>query len=352
VKPRNLLADNLVLKGMSVLLATGAWFLAQGDQIYRATIEAPVDYLMPEASSEAGTFDLILMNDVPPPKSVRLQVSGSRGAVNRLSDLASEVEVRYVVDLREAEPGRAVHSFLRPPSGVPRDVAVDTVSPAEVEIEFDRVTSVKIPVRVQTRGRLPTGFVETSRQSSPANVTLTGSRRDLMSLDFIQTLPIDLDDVRGDFDEAADLDLGQLQLLPTSPRSVQARLRVSEAHAEREFPGIAIQVAEQFGDLNVTPSTAVLRLHGPVPVLESLGSERVAVHLDGDAAQLIFPDEGPVLVGYSPSAVIAGARPAVRISIDHPRANEIELRGVEPLSFRVSRKEAAAGPSAPGAAGE
>ncbi len=347
MRARNLLADNLVLKGMSVLLATGAWFLAQGEQIYRATIEAPVDYLMPEAEGETGILDLILMNDIPPPKSVRLQVSGSRGAVNRLSDLASEVEVRYVVDLREAEPGRAVHSFLRPPSGVPRDVAVDTVSPAEVEIEFDQVTSVKIPVRVQTRGRLPTGFVETSRQSSPANVTLTGSRRDLMDVEFIQTLPIDLDDVRGDFDEAADLDLGHLQLLPESPRSVQARLRVSEAHAEREFPGITIQVAEKFGDLSVTPSMAVLRLHGPVPVLESLGSDRVSVRLDGDVGQLVFPTEGPVLVGYSPSAVIAGARPAVRITIDHPRANEVELRGVEPLSFRVFRVESASIPSPP-----
>ena len=98
------------------LLAVGAWFVAQGEQIYPTTIDAPVDYLWSEP--DPGGRRLILMNDKAPPNPVRLQVSGTRAAVNRLRERTRENEVRYVVDLREAQPGPAIHSFLRPPGGV------------------------------------------------------------------------------------------------------------------------------------------------------------------------------------------------------------------------------------------
>jgi len=326
---RAALTDNLALKATSVLLAMGAWFLAQGEQIYHATIEAPVDYLWPEPADR-----LVLMNDDAPPDPVRLRVSGSRIAVNRLVQKAREVEIRYVVDLREAEAGRTVHSFLRPPGGVTDEVQVDTVSPAETELVFDETATVTVPVLLRTRGTLPTGFVEVSRGVLPASATLTGSKRDLQSLEFVQTVPLRLDNLKAPFEGTVSLDLGQLHVLADAPRSVQVTFAVEEAQAEQEFSALSLETSEAWDGYDVTPTSCLVRLKGPVPVLEDLRRGGRAVRLGGTPDQLVFPPESAAVVIWSPSAD-DGAPPAVRVVIDHPRAAEVELVSVRPEIFKV-----------------
>ncbi len=327
---RGALTNNLVLKATSLLLAIGAFFVAQGEQTFHATIEAPVDYLWPEP--EEGRR-LILMNDKAPPNPVRLQVSGSRAAVSRLR----EKEVRYVVDLRQAEPGPTVHSFLRPPGGVTAEVQVDTVSPAEVELRFDVVGSETVPVLLRTVGRLPTGFVETKRELTPSEIVLVGSRTELARVEFVETVPLRLDALTDGFEGSLALDLAALHLLPESPRGVAVSFGVKEAMAEREFAEIPISLSSELEGMEIAPSACVLGLYGPVPVLEELARSGLAIEASGDPAALYFPDEGPATISYSAGPAAEGAPPAVRVRIDHPRASEVELRSVEPLGFRLTR---------------
>ncbi len=328
---RALLTDNLAYKAISLILALGAWFLAQDEQIFHATLEAPVDYLHPEGR------DLILMNDGPLPNPVRLRVSGSRTSVSRLVEKAREVEIRYVVDLRDAEPGRAVHSFLRPPGGVTDEVQVDTVSPAEVDLVYDTISTVTLPVLLRSRGKLPPGFVETGRSVLPSEVTLSGSRTDLRDLEFVQTVPLRLDDLKENFSGSMSLDLTALHLVPNSPRGVQVDFEVEEASAEHEFAGIQVALGEGWAGYDVAPASCVVRLVGPVPVLAELRRRGLTVVLDGDVTALVFPALGDARVAYSPGS--GGELPAVRVLMDHPRADEIELRSVEPLTFTVTRPQ-------------
>ena len=329
--------NNMVLKATSLLLAIGAWFVAQGEQIYPATIDAPVDYLWPEPGPDGRR--LILMNDKAPPNPVRLQVSGSRAAVNRLRERTRENEVRYVVDLRAAQPGPTVHSFLRPPGGVTAEVQLDTVSPAEVELVFDLVGSESLPVLLRTVGRLPTGFVETKREVSPSEITLIGSKTELARVELVETLPLRLDSLEDGFEGSLGLDLAALHLLPESPRGVFVGFGVKEATAEREFPGIPITLGAGLAGMDIAPSSCVLRLEGPVPVLEDLAASGLGIEADGDPTALFFPEEGPASISYSAEPGGEGAGVAVRVRIDHPRAAEIQLRSVEPLGFRVTRIE-------------
>ena len=327
--------NNMVLKATSLLLAVGAWFVAQGEQTFHATIDAPVDYLWSEPDDDGRR--LILMNDKPPPNPVRLQVSGSRAAVSRLRERTRENEVRYVVDLREAQPGPTIHSFLRPPGGVTAEVQLDTVSPAEVELVFDVVGAETVPVLLRTLGRLPKGFVETKREVSPSEITLEGSRTELARVEFIETVPLRLDALTDGFEGSLGLDLASLHLLPESPRGVFVSFGVKEATAEREFPGIPISLGSGLAGMDIAPSSCVLRLAGPVPVLEDLAESGLGIQADGDPAALFFPEEGPATISYSAGPAGEAAAPAVRVRIDHARAAEIELRSVEPLGFRLTR---------------
>jgi hypothetical protein len=326
---RALLTDHLAYKAISLVLALGAWFLAQDEQILHATIEAPVDYLHPEGES------LILMNDGPLPNPVILRVSGSRTAVSRLVEKAREVEIRYVVDMRDAEPGRAVHSFLRPPGGLTDAVQVDTISPAEVGLVYDSVVTVTLPVLLRTRGKLPPGFVETRRSVLPLEVTLTGSMTDLKDLEFVQTVPLRLDDLKENFSGTVSLDLAALHLVTNSARGIQVNFDVEEARSEHEFAGIQVALGEEWAGYDIAPASCVVRLVGPVPVLDELRRRGLTVRLDGNVNALVFPENGDARVAYSPGN--SGELPAVRVLMDHPRAREIELRSVEPLTFIVTR---------------
>ena len=89
--------------------------------------------------------------------------------------------------------------------------------------------------------------------------------------------------------------------------------------------------------MDIAPSNCVVRLEGPVPVLEDLSRSGLAIEADGDPAALFFPEEGPATISYSAGPVAEGGPPAVRVRIDHVRADEIELRSVEPLGFRLTR---------------
>lgn len=340
---RAALTDNLVLKATSVLLAVGAWFLAQGARTLHQTIEAPVEYLMPEPDQDGRR--LILMNDDPLPDPVRLQVSGSRAAVGRLVEQTRKKEITYVVDLREVEPGRTVHSFLRPPGGVGAEVQIDTVSPAEVEMVFDPVVSETVPVQLRTSGHLPTGFVEKGLEILPTEVKLVGSRSDLAGIEVVETMPLRLDRLTRDHDGTVALDVARLHLLPESPAQVRVRVSVEEASATREYAGIAVIPGAGLEGLEVVPSTCVITLEGPVPVLEALAGEGLRARADGDPGLLAFPDMGPALIRYTAEPLDAGAAPAVRVTIDHSRAAEVQLRSVDPLTFKVGRPGAMGTPA-------
>ena len=45
---RALVGENLAMKVLSVVLAFGAWLVAQGEQVHQVTVEVPVQYKEPE----------------------------------------------------------------------------------------------------------------------------------------------------------------------------------------------------------------------------------------------------------------------------------------------------------------
>jgi hypothetical protein len=322
------LRENAGLRLLSIVLAVVFWFVAQGEQTHQATVLAPVEYLLPE--------DLVLLNDVPPPEQVVIRASGSRAALRSLQEQLRETPARYVVNVEDAEPGRTVHSFRKLPQGVGQDVTVDTISPAEVELAFDEIGNRTLPVLMRTRGKLPAGFVEASRSLDPPEVTLIGAASELADLEFVQTLPIALGSRETSFQGELGLDVGDLHLTVDSPRVVSATLEVAEAVAERELGVVPLTVALPY--LRAEPQACLVRLSGPVPILDALREGALQAEMVGDPTRLKLSSEGEGSVPWSQKADEA-SRPGVRIRIDHPRGAELTVLGVEPPNFAVFRVE-------------
>lgn len=317
------LRENAGLRLVSLGLAIVLWFVAQGEQTYQATVVAPVKYVMPE--------DLVLINDAAPPEQVVIRASGSRASLRSLQEQLRDSPARFVVNVEDAAPGRTVHSFRKLPAGVGQDVTIVTISPAEVELTFDEVGRRTLPVLLRTRGKLPSGFVEAARSLQPPEVTLSGAASELADLEFIQTLPIRLESRRTSFEGELGLDVGDLHLTEDSARLVVARLEVAEAMADREYGVVPVTIALE--GVTVEPEACLVRVRGPVPVLDALEAGVVRGELRGDRDALDLT-EGSTSVGWTRDAVVEA--PAVAIRIDHPRAADVEVLSVSPERFVVT----------------
>jgi hypothetical protein len=323
VNLRSSLGENLLLKLVSLGLAMVAWFGVQGERTYQSAIETPVEYLLPP--------DLVLVANEPPPERVVIVASGTRAALNKLR----RASLRYLVDLESVGAGRVVHSFRAPPEGLPQDVSIATVSPAEIELVFDERMTDTFPVQLRTRGDLPTGFVQTEVTIAPDRVRLVGPKRELTELEQVRTLPFPLTGRKGDYEGEVGLDLSKLHVLPETARSVRLTYRVTEAIGARSFGDVAIERTEDLESVGVEPGSCTVTLDGPVPVLEAIARRGLEVRLVGSVDETDWRADGTQRVGWSLDAPESGA--AIRVQVLHPRADEVNVTKVDPRRFTIRR---------------
>lgn len=318
---RAIFLDNILLKVVSLVLAVVAWFAVQGEQILQSSVETPVEYVLPP--------ELVLVADEPPPERVVIIASGTRAGLNKLR----RASLRYLVDLESVGPGRMVHSFRAPPEGLPQDVSIETVSPAEIEMVFDERMTESFPVQLRTRGDLPTGFVQTEVTLAPEQVRLVGAKSELSDLEQVRTLPFNLAGRKEDFEGDVGLDLSRLHVLPESARSVRLTYRVTEAVATRAFGAVPIFVDESLAGLGVEPGSSAIELEGPVPVLDAVARRGLEVRLVGTTDLQEWKAEETRRVRWTTELPDDGI--AVRVQVLHPRADEVKVVSVEPRRFTV-----------------
>jgi len=317
------IGDNLLLKLVSLALAMVAWFAVQGERTYKSAVETPVEYVLPP--------ELILVADQPPPDRVVLVASGTRAGLNKLR----RASMRYLVDLESVGPGRVVHSFRAPPEGLPQDVSIATVSPAEIELVFDERMTDTYPVQLRTTGELPTGFVQTEVTIAPDRVRLVGAKRELADLEVVRTLPFPLAGRKKDYEGDVGLDLSRLHVLPETARAVRLIYRVTEAIAPRSFGDVPILVDEPHAGVVVAPGSCAIELEGPVPVLDAIARRGLEVRLVGEIDDAAWRADETQRVGWTAEAPEEG--PALRVQVLHPRADEVEILSVEPRRFTIHK---------------
>ncbi len=318
------LGDNLLFKVVSLALAVVAWFAVQGERTYKSAVETPVEYVLPP--------ELILVADQPPPERVVIVASGTRAGLNKLR----RASLRYLVDLESVGPGRVVHSFRAPPEGLPQDVSIATVSPAEIELVFDERMTDTFPVQLRTTGELPTGFVQTEVTIAPDRVRLVGAKSELSVLEQVRTSPFPLAGRKEDFEGEWGLDLRRLHVLPETARAIRLTYRLTEAIAPRSLGDVPIGVDESLEGIVVDPGSCQVELEGPVPVLDAIARRGLEARLVGAVDEDAWRADATQRVGWTTAAPEEGA--AVLVQVLHPRADEVKIRAVEPRRFTIRRQ--------------
>ncbi len=153
---------NWSLKLSCLALAIVLWFLMIGEPEV-VTVEAvPLSYgnLAP---------DLVLLSD--PPDAIRVELRGASREIAR-QNLAG---IKVLLDFASVQaPGERTFVISENQLNLPNGVTFLRAVPAQLLVNFDRVTSREVPVDVRFKGKPADGFRISRKRVTPEQVRISG----------------------------------------------------------------------------------------------------------------------------------------------------------------------------------
>lgn len=170
---------NFALKVLSLLLATGLWFLISRDeQPAEVALRTPIVFQNVPAQLE------IASEAIP---EAQIRVRGPERVIRQLQ--ANEVHAE--IDLADAKPGDRTYDLTSQQVRHPRDVSIGPVIPSQLHLSFDTRMTREVPVSPRITGNFASGFEIVKKDWDPPTVTITGPRRRVERIDEATTDPVD-----------------------------------------------------------------------------------------------------------------------------------------------------------------
>src|SRR4051812_3622513 len=167
------------LRVLSIALAIGLWFFVNaGERGSVIPLTVPISY----RSLPAG---MAIMNH--PPDFVTIEVAGPR----TLLSLLEPERLSLRLDLRGIAPGQSDFKIFPTMFNVPRGTNVTRVSPDQISLDFDRLVSREVPVKLVLEGKVAEGFRIASIDVRPPTVTINGPSRNVSQISQVETQPFD-----------------------------------------------------------------------------------------------------------------------------------------------------------------
>lgn len=170
---------NLGLKVLSLVLATGMWFMISRDeQPAEVAVRAPIVFQhMPgqmEISSES----------VP---EAQIRVRGPERLIRQLR----VNEVQAEIDLAGVKSGERTFDLTSHQVRRPRELEVVQIVPSQLHLSFDTKVSRQVEVHPRVTGVFATGEQIVQVLADPSHIMITGPRHHVETIDAATTDPID-----------------------------------------------------------------------------------------------------------------------------------------------------------------
>lgn len=169
---------NFGLKVLSLLLATGLWFLISPDeQPAEIEVHAPIVFRDVPSNLEISS------ENIP---EAQIRVRGPE----RLIRTVQAREVHAEIEVADAKPGERTFD-LQSQVRHPRDLAVVQVVPSQLHIAFDTRLTREVEIHPRVTGNFAQGEQLVKVDADPARITITGPTRHVEKVDAATTDPID-----------------------------------------------------------------------------------------------------------------------------------------------------------------
>ena len=292
---------NIGLRVLAVLIATGLWvFVNAGQHESQVALVVPVEY-------RALAPGLVLTNQHP--DFINLSISGPHTLLSLLD--SSRLAVR--LDLHGVSAGQTDFKITPDMFRIPRQTTIDSISPSQITLDIDQLTTKELPVRLNITGQAAPGLGIGPVQIKPAAVTATGPSRALHNMDAIETMPFDVQGSNNVVSHTVQLvDVGELIKLSTS--WVTATVRFQEVESEREFRGVPVTVRNSDYKFSIHPLQVSVTVRGTEKRLAGIALDG-SVYVDARDLEAGWY-EAPVLVDLPKGIEVVRERPdKVRLRI-------------------------------------
>jgi YbbR domain-containing protein len=170
---------NLGLKFLSLLLATGLWFIISRDeQPAEVAVRAPIIFKNSPPNLEISS------ESIP---ETQIRVRGPERVVRQLT--SNEVEAE--LDLAGAMPQERTFELTPKLVRHPRDVEVMQIVPSQLRLSFDTRLTREVEIHPRVTGRFAEGEQIVKVDTEPSRVTITGPRHHVEKIEAATTDPVD-----------------------------------------------------------------------------------------------------------------------------------------------------------------
>jgi len=176
---RRYVLHNFTLKVLSLLLATGMWFMISRDeQPAEVAVRAPIVFQHVPGQLEIST------ESIP---EAQIRVRGPERIIRQLKGN----EIQAEIDLANVKAGDRTFDLTSQLVRHPREVSIGEIVPSQLHLSFDTRVTRQVEVHPRVTGVFATGEQIVQVQAEPAHITITGPRHHVESIDAATTDPID-----------------------------------------------------------------------------------------------------------------------------------------------------------------
>lgn len=176
---KHLVFHNFGLKFLSLILATGLWFMISRDeQPAEVAVRAPIVFQHVPANLEISS------ESVP---EAQIRVRGPERVIRQLR--ANEVQAE--IDLASVKPQERTFDLTPQQVRRPRELTVVQIVPSQLHLAFDTRLTREVEVHPRVTGVFAEGEQIVRVDADPARITITGPRRHVERIDAATTDPID-----------------------------------------------------------------------------------------------------------------------------------------------------------------
>ena len=169
----------------STVIAFFIWasIMLNASQLKEMSFAVPVEYVLSKS-------DMVITGEKP--TAVRVRVSGTTSSLT----LIKPDELKAVVDLSDATPGKQFITITRNNIRLPREVALIDTEPSAFEINLQSYIEKELPIKPQIIGKLPRGLELAGIDINPRRLKILYSSAEREpGDDFLTTTPIYLQNI-------------------------------------------------------------------------------------------------------------------------------------------------------------
>ena len=176
---------NFGLKFLSLLLATGLWFLiAPDEQPAEVAVRAPIVF-------QHVPPHLEISSEMIPEAQIRV-----RGPERIIRQLQPN-EIHAEIELADVKPGERTFDLTSAQVRHPRDVTVVQVVPSQLHLAFDTRLTREVEIHPRVTGNFAGGDQIVKVDADPPRIIITGPRLHVEKIDSATTDPVDATGTRG-----------------------------------------------------------------------------------------------------------------------------------------------------------